>query len=241
MDLGAIKPSGGAKRTACPASRASEWASGLGAALLPPSQEREKGQRLPRSSEDMPSEVWAMRPGRAARAAQGAPTRNSSGRARTGSLGPRPALQPPAPSAAESTRCFLPGRPRPGSSPPGLCGPGAVARVRGCGRGQNPSCPLVLSHKSYSVRADRGWEWYGRRVARVAHPPRFLAPYFHASPQSLLRAPGGAARSGIPVAHSGSSPPKPSEGGGQGVGRKGHLSIKERRIFPNTRVLTWVE
>lgn len=49
--------------------------------------------------------------------AQGAP-RNCSWQARTGSLGPRAALQPPAPLAAEGTRCFLPGRPQPGSSPP---------------------------------------------------------------------------------------------------------------------------
>lgn len=38
----------------------------------------------------------------------------------TGSLGPRAALQPPAPPAAEGTRRFLPSRPRPGPSQPGL-------------------------------------------------------------------------------------------------------------------------
>lgn len=59
-----------------------------------------------------------MGPGQAAGAAQGAPRRNCSCQARTGSLGPRAALQPPAPLAAEGTRCFLPGRPQPGSSPP---------------------------------------------------------------------------------------------------------------------------
>lgn len=51
---------------------------GTGAARLPPSQVGEKDQRLPRSSQDMPSGVWAMRPALRPELAQGTHTRNGS-------------------------------------------------------------------------------------------------------------------------------------------------------------------
>lgn len=118
VDLGTASPQKEQRETFAANPQGTGSASGLAAALLLPSQVGKKGQSLPRSSQDMPSGVWAMGPGQEAGAAQGAPARNCSWRARTGSLGPRPSVQPPAPPAAEGARCFLPGRPRPGSSPP---------------------------------------------------------------------------------------------------------------------------
>lgn len=84
-------------------------------ATLPwPSKVGRKQQRLPLSSQEMPSGVLAMEPGRAG---SGGPT-NWGGKeqqtgAHTGSLGPRAALRPPAPPAAEGTHGFLPAAPGP--------------------------------------------------------------------------------------------------------------------------------
>lgn len=113
-------------------------------------------------------------PGR--RVAQGAQRRNSCGRARTQEAwGPWPALQPPAPPAAEGTRCFLPGRPQPGSSPPRP--PGARRRRRGA-ESQLSARP-VAQELLWQGRQGVGVGWPGgSRVWRtpLAVPSPLLPP-----------------------------------------------------------------
>ena len=133
--------------------------------------------------------------GHAAGPAAGAGPRNShekwqQRRVSTGSLGPR----------QHSSHLLLLQRkvrtascPRPGSSPPGLRGPGDVRRVRR--RWADASCPpapsLLCKGRSEEGRERCAREGVARRV-----PLLVPSPLTSTLLQSLLRAPGGAARSG---------------------------------------------
>lgn len=84
------------------------------------------------------------------------------------------------------------------------------------------------------VRADMGSGVAGRGE-HVEGFFRFLAPYYHPTPQSLRGAPGGAAHSRISVVRLRPSIPSKAQLGRWTVGRrKGCLFRKEHQISPNT-------
>ena len=115
------------------------------------SQVRGKGQRLPRSSQDMPSGVWAMGPGRAA----GWPNELrqetvAGGRTHRKPGGPGPHCSHLLLLQRKVRAASCQAAPSPAPPRPGLRGTGDV------GGGQSPSCPPAQSRRSYSGKTDTG-------------------------------------------------------------------------------------
>lgn len=164
--------------------------------------------------------------------AQGAPTRNSCGRARTQEAwGPWPARQPPAPPAAEGTRCFLPGRPQPGSSPPQP----PRARRRRRGAESQLSAPLVAQELLWQGR-------HGVGVGRLQHAP-LAVPSPLLSPRAAV--PAGSTRGRCPLGDPCAPPAfvhSKTQLGKWTGGQEGRLFSNEHRlsprIAPNTGVTT---
>lgn len=90
-----------------------------------------------------------------------APTRNSSRQARTGSLGPRPSLQPATCSSCSGRYALLPAKPPPARLHPDWASAGWEMSLgyRGCrGRAESQLPVRPLSQELLRQAKQRGWE-----------------------------------------------------------------------------------